>query len=104
VQRLTVQLGGGLAVGIAESTFTFADRTSTSAGSTQAFGAGNGNGSMAGFYGEAGLAYQVVPGASVFGGGQFEYLGEFKQSVAGRTAELDLRQSVYFVVGVRLEF
>jgi hypothetical protein len=104
VQQLAIQVGGGLAVGVADSTFTFADTTRTSAATVQATGVGNSTASMVGFYGEAGLAYHLVPGASIFGGGQFQYLGEFNQNVAGRAAQIDLRQSIYFVVGVQLHF
>lgn len=104
VQRLALQFSGGLAAGVADSTFSFADTTTTSGGRVQASGTGNSTSTKIGFYGEAGLAYQIVPEASIFAGGQFQYLGEFNQNLAGRTAEMDLRHSYYFVVGVQLHF
>ncbi len=104
MQRLALQVGGGLAVGVADSTFSFAETTSTPAGSGQSIGSGNRTGSMIGFYGEAALAYELMAGASIFGGGQFQYLGEFNQNVAGHAAQLDLRHSIYFVAGVQLHF
>lgn len=105
VHGLSFQAGGGLAVGLAESTFSFADTTSIAGGAVQTTGIGNNNSrTMVGFYGEAGLAYLVAPGVSLFGGGQFQYLGEFEQKVAGRVAQLDLRHSVYLLAGVQLHF
>jgi hypothetical protein len=102
--RLSFQAGGGLAAGVAESTFSFADTTSISAANLQTKGIGNSNSTMVGFYGEAGLSFLVAPGVSIFGGGQFQYLGEFDQKLAGREAQLDLRHSVYFLAGVQLHF
>jgi len=104
VHRLALEVGGGLAAGVADSTFSFADTTTTSGGSIQASGSGNSTSTKIGFYGEVGLAYQILSEASIFAGGQFQYLGEFNQSLAGRTAEMDLRHSYYFVVGLQLHF
>jgi hypothetical protein len=104
IQRLTLQVGGGLAAGVADSTFSFADTTTSSSETVQTVGVSNSTSSRIGFYGEAGLAYQILPGASIFGGGQFQYLGEFHQQNAGQIAEMDLRRSIYFVVGVQLHF
>jgi hypothetical protein len=104
VPQLALQVGGGLAAGVADSTFSFADTTTTSVRTFQDSGSGNSTSTKVGFYGEVGLAYQIVPDASIFGGGQFEYLGEFNQSLDGRVAEMDLRHSFYFVVGVQWHF
>jgi hypothetical protein len=104
VQQLALQVGGGFAAGVADSTFSFADTTTTSGGTVQASGSGNHTSAKVGFYGEVGLAYHIVPDASIFGGGQFEYLGEFNQDLGGRVAEMDLRHSYYFVVGVQFHF
>jgi hypothetical protein len=104
VQRLTIQIGGGLAAGLVDSTFFFSDTTLTSAGIEQAAGRGQNTESLLGFYGEAGLAYQVLPQTSLFAAGQFQYLGEVQQSAASRSVQLDLRRSVYFVVGAQLHF
>jgi hypothetical protein len=103
-ERLTFQVGSGFAAGLVDSTFSSSDTTTTSAGKVQAAGTGQRTGSLVGFYGEAGLAYQVVHDASVFAGWQFQYLGEFNQNSAGRVAQLDLRRSIYFVVGVQWHF
>jgi hypothetical protein len=105
VERLTFQVGAGVAAGLVDSTFSFSDTTAmTSAGSVRSTGSGQKTGSLLGFYGEAGMAYQLLPRASIFAGGQFQYLGEFNQSVGGRAAQLDLRRSIYLVVGVQWHF
>jgi hypothetical protein len=104
VPQLALQVGGGLALGVADSTFSFADTTTTSGGTFQASGSGDSTSTKVGFYGEVGLAYQLVPDGSIFAGGQFEYLGEFNQNLDGRVAEMDLRHSFYFVVGVQWHF
>lgn len=104
VQRLTLQVGTGVAAALVDSTFSFADTTLTSSGKLQSAGTGQRTGSLAGFYAEAGLAYQVAPSASVFAGGQFQYLGEFNQNTSDRGAQLDLRRSIYFIMGVQWHF
>ncbi len=104
VAQLTCQVGGGLAVGLVHSTFSFSDTTVTSAGALGATGSNQRTDSLVGFYAEAGLAYQIIPEASLFAGGQFQYLGDFNQSAAGRNAQLDLRRSIFFVVGVQWHF
>lgn len=104
LDRLTLQVGSGVAVGLVDSTFSFSDNTVTSAGTAQATGTGQSTESLVGFYGEAGLAYRVLRTTSIFAGGQFEYLGEFNQNVAGRGAQLDLKRSLYLVVGVQWRF
>jgi hypothetical protein len=102
--QITWQVGGGLAAGFAESTFSFSETTTTVAGAVVASGSDHRLESLVGFYAELGLAYQVMPEASFFAGGQFQYLGEFSQNAAGRTAQLDLRESAFFVVGVQWHF
>lgn len=104
VKNLSFQIGGGVAAGLVDSTFSFEDTTTTSSGRRQTYGSGDKSEVLAGFYGEAGLGYQFVPHASLFAGGQFEYLGQFSQNVSGREAELNLRKSVYLVFGVQWHF
>jgi hypothetical protein len=103
-QALSFQIGAGLAAGLVDSTFSFSDTTSTVAGRVQTIGSGQKTGSLVGFYGEAGLAYQLVERAALFAGGQFEYLGDFNQTVGSRGVQLDLRRSAYLVLGVRWDF
>jgi hypothetical protein len=104
VDQLTCQVGGGLAVGLVDSTFSFSDTTTTVAGAVPAAGGNQQTDAMVGFYAEAGLAYQIMPEASLFTGAQLQCLGEFNQSAAGREAQLDLRRSIFFVLGVQWHF
>ena len=104
VSKVTVQLGGGVAAGLVDSTFTFSDSTSTAGGVSKASGSNQTTDALVGFYGEAGLAYHIMPSASLFAGGQFQYLGQFNQTAEGRQAQLDLRRSIFFVVGVQWHF
>lgn len=104
VQRLSIQVGAGVAAGLVDSTFSFSDTTTTSGGTTQSAGSGSSTGALLGFYGEVGLACRVLSRTSVFAGGQFEYLGRFDQTVADRSAELDLRRSLYLMVGLQWQF
>ena len=92
-KRLSVELGGGLAVGVVDSTFAVNETTSTSS-----------TGCQVGAYAEAGLAYRVCDAASLFAGAQFQYLGNFNQSVGGYNAQLDLSQSIFCVLGFEFHF
>jgi hypothetical protein len=94
-KRLSVELGGGLAVGVVDSTFAVNETTTTSTSRT---------GCQAGAYAEAGLAYRVCPAASLFGGAQFQYLGDFNQNIGGHSAQLDLSQSIFCVLGFEFHF
>lgn len=96
VKNLAIELSGGLAVGVVDSTFAFAETGSS--GSTRDAGC------QVGAYAEAGLSYRVCQAASLFAGGQFQYLGDFNQSLGGHSAQLDLSQSVFCVFGLRFHF
>ena len=102
-RRLSLELGGGLAVGLADSTFEFHDTTPNTLGGPS-FGSTSDTGWLVGAYAEAGLAYRVAKAASLFAGAEFQYLGDFKQSVGGRSAQLDLSQSIFCLVGFELHF
>jgi hypothetical protein len=104
VGQLDFQVSGGLAIGLVDSRFSFSDTTTTAAGAVQAAGANHRIDSLVGFYAEAALAYRIMPEGSLFAGGQFQYLGDFTQTAGGRGAQLDLRQSIFFIVGVQWHF
>ena len=82
-------------VGVVDSTFAVNETTTTSTSRT---------GCQAGAYAEAGLAYRVCPAASLFGGAQFQYLGDFNQNIGGHSAQLDLSQSIFCVLGFEFHF
>lgn len=102
--RLSAELGGGLAFGVVDGTFAFNETTTTTLGATSSSGSTSRTGCQVGAYAEAGLAYRVCRAASLFGGVQFQSLGNFNQSVGGRGAQLDLSQSVFCVLGIEFRF
>jgi hypothetical protein len=104
VKGLSLEVGGGLAVGIVDSTFAFSETTTTSAGSSLSSASVHDTGVQIGAYAEAGLAYRLCTVASVFAGAQFQYLGDFNQNVAGRSVQLDLSQSVFVILGLQFHF
>ena len=104
VRPITFQVGAGFAGGLVDSTFSFSENTTTSLGAVQAEGSTQRTDALAGFYAEAGLTCRVLSKTSLFAGGQFEYLGRFNQTAATRTVELDLRRSVFLLVGLQWDF
>jgi hypothetical protein len=101
---ITFQVGAGFAGGLVDSTFSFSDNTTTSVGAVRAEGSTQRTDSLAGFYAEAGLNCRILSKTSLFAGGQFEYLGRFNQTAATRTVQLDLRRSLYLLVGLQWDF
>ncbi|HUD83625.1 MAG TPA: hypothetical protein VMQ67_08985, partial [Candidatus Saccharimonadales bacterium] len=97
--RLSLQASGGLAVGIVDGHFTFADTTPV-----YASGSDTRTGVLLGGYAEGGLAYRFNKSISIYTGVQFEYLGNFNQSADGRTAQLDLGQTIFYELGLQLHF
>lgn len=104
VDRLRLNFGGGLALGYADSTFSFAEATATAAGTVTRSGSNSHSEALVGAYAQAGLAYRFSCPLSAFAGAQFQYLGDFSQSAAGHTAQLDLRRSVFFLAGLVWHF
>jgi hypothetical protein len=104
-KKLTLQLGGGLALGVVDSEFSFYEQV-TSAGSVVASSSGSSQNTdlLAGAYAEARLAYRLCARTDAFVGAQFQYLGNFKQRAAGKEAELDLGQTVFFLAGFQVRF
>jgi hypothetical protein len=100
--RFSVQGGGGLAVGLVDSHFTFNENSGP--GSASVSGGNNRTGFVAGAYAEAGFAYRICHSTSIFTGAQFEYLGDFSQNVDGRTAQLKLGQNIFYELGVQWQF
>jgi hypothetical protein len=103
-KRFSVEAGGGLAVGLVDSGFSFTEISATSSGAAAASGSGNQTGFVVGAYVEAGFAYRICHSASIFTGAQYEYLGNFQQSADGRSAELNFGQSIFYELGVEWHF
>jgi hypothetical protein len=103
-QRLSFEAGGGLALGIVDSTFAFNETVPTGGGSASVAGGATDAGVQAGVYLEGGFAYRLTHSYSIYGGAEFEYLDSFDQGVDGHHVELDLSQSVFFVLGMQFHF
>jgi hypothetical protein len=101
-KRFSLQAGGGGAVGLVDSRFTFTEYSAT--GAAPVFGANNRTGFVGGAYAEAGFAYRFYRSASVFTGAQFEYLGDFEQTADGRSAKLHLGQTIFYEIGLQWQF
>jgi hypothetical protein len=99
-KRFSFQGGGGLALGLVDSDFTFAE----SNGHILVSGANTSTGFVAGAYAEGGFAYRFSHGISVFTGAQFEYLGDFQQSDGTRSAQLKLGQTIFYELGLEWQF
>ncbi len=97
-RRFSVQGSGGLALGVVDSHFTFTDS------SLGVSGSGTHTGVLPGGYAELGFAYRVSRTASIYTGAQFEYLGDFRQSANGRSAELQLGATIFYELGVEFHF
>lgn len=104
VSRLTLQLGGGLAVGIVDSTFSFAETITSAASAVQTSGKNSRSDALVGAYAEAGLVYRVSRPVSAFASAQFQYLGDFNQIAAGQGAQLELSRSVFLLTGIKWHF
>jgi hypothetical protein len=104
LKRLSLQLSGGLALGVADSTFSFSETTATAAGVVSASGSRHDTGFLVGAYAEAGLAWRFWRSASVFAGVEFQYLGDFQQNAADRISQLDLGQAIFCKAGLQWRF
>jgi hypothetical protein len=102
--RLSLELGAGLALGVIDSSFSFNETTSSSLGTVSAAGKTHDYGFQAGAYGEASVAYRVWRSARLLAGLEFQYLGDFQQSTQGRTAQLDLGQTLFLKCGFEWRF
>jgi hypothetical protein len=99
---LSVQVGGGLAVGVVDGHFTFSEFGAP--GAPGVSGSDTHTGVNPGAYGELGLAFRLCHSASIFTGVQYEYLGDFQQTAAGRTADLDLGATIFYELGFQWHF
>jgi hypothetical protein len=86
--RLSLEVGAGLALGVVDSTFSFNETTSSSLGTASATARTHDNGFQAGAYGEAAVAYRVWRSARIIGGRpQPDTLPEVRFRVALLTLE-----------------
>jgi hypothetical protein len=89
-----------LAVGIVDSDFSFNENS----GGAASFGKVSNSGGLVGGYAEVDFAYRVCHAASIFTGAQFQDLGHFDQSLAGRSSRLDFGQTIFYELGFDWNF
>ncbi len=103
-ERLSLDLGGGLAFGIVDSEFEFREAVTVGAATAKSAGHDSQTDFLAGGYVGAQLGWQVFDHVSLFTGAQYQPLGSFTQKVAGKKAELDLVNPVFLSAGLRFSF
>jgi hypothetical protein len=101
-KRFSVQAGGGVVMGIADSEFDYVEFGAP--GTPSVTGNSSHTGLNLGAYGELGFAFKLSSSTSLFTGAQYEYLGNFNQSSSGHSAELDLGSTIFYEFGLQWHF
>ncbi len=104
--KLSLHLSGGLAVGIVDANANWSETITLpgGGGSTTTSGSGSDTQVMWGYYVGLDGTYRFNDHWGVDLGVQFQDLGTYDHNFGGRTAELDLSQSVFINVGVSYSF
>jgi hypothetical protein len=105
-EQFTILLTGGLAVGLVHANESWKQTLvldGTGSASTTA-GGGSDTGLLWGWYAGATANYKFNEHWGVSAGVQFQDLGIYNHNFGGRTAQLDLSQSVFLEVGVSYSF
>jgi len=105
-QQFTILLTGGLAIGLVNANESWKQTLTLDGGggSSTTSGSGSNVDLLWGWYFGAAAHYQFSQHWGVAAGLQFQDLGTYQQSFSGRTAQLDLSQSVFFELGVSYSF
>ncbi len=101
--RATVSLSGGLALALVYGEFSFTE-TIAQPSVPGASGSGSDHDLLVGGYVAGNIAYKLAADWDVFGGVQFQKVGQYSLSAHGETAVLNLDQSIFVVVGVSYAF
>lgn len=104
--KLSLHLTGGLAVGIVDANANWKEIFTPpgGGGSTTAFGGGGDTQVLWGYYAGLDAAYQFNEHWGVDVGLQFQDLGIYGHNFGGRTAQLNLSQSLFIQAGVSYSF
>jgi hypothetical protein len=98
--NMAFSFSAGLAVACVDSDFGFTEAvTIPGVGMQSHAGSGNRSEALVGYYIGGLLSIAVSQQLSLFIGGQWQDVGEFQQTVGGKTATLDLGKSVFLTVG-----
>jgi hypothetical protein len=104
-KRWSGRLGGGLALAVADTKYSFNETIHFGGGQTvNNAGSSEGASFQAGGYLEGKLLYAMTPRTSLFAGAQYEYLGTFSRNAGNEQAQLDTSSSVYVLFGVQFNF
>ena len=99
-ENWTISASGGLALGLLNARTEW-DLT---VGGTPSSGRGSDFNLLWGFYLGGNATYRLSEKWSVTGGVQFQTLGKYEQTVAGRKVEVDFSKSIFVNVGVTYQF
>jgi hypothetical protein len=104
-QRLNATVGGGLALAYVTGDFNYSQAMTVS-GITpfQVSSSDSSSDWLFGGYVSAGLSFELTREASLDAGVQYFSLGQFNQQAAGRSAQLDLRNSLFLTLGFGVRF
>lgn len=102
-QKGRLSLSGGLSLAYVMSDFEF-NESMTSPMASSLSGGGSDSDLLVGAYIAGDASYEFAKAWDVFGSVQFQYLDKYSQTVAGRTAVLDMTKSVFVAVGINYSF
>jgi hypothetical protein len=98
-------LGGGVSLGLMDSEFSFNETVAIQGlGRQSHIGRDRENAFLYGGYVRGQVNFHLSKRASLFGGVEFNHLGAFDQTVAGKNAHLNLGAGVYLSGGFGLSF
>jgi hypothetical protein len=105
-EKLSLHLTGGLAVGILNASANWKETVTLDGGlgSTTSSGSGTDTSVLWGYYFGLDAVYQINERWGVDVGVQFQDLGTYSHDFGGRTAELDLSNSMFIQAGISYSF
>jgi hypothetical protein len=105
-EKFSLHASGGLAVGIVDANANWKETLTLpgGGGGTTTAGGGSDTAVKWGYYIGVDAVYQLSDHWGVDAGVQFQDLGTYSHDFGGRTAQLDLSQSVYVQLGVSYSF
>lgn len=105
-EKLSLHLTGGAAIGIVDADGNWTEAFTPPGGGTtiSTYAGGHDTGVLWGFYAGADAVYQFNKSWGLDLGVQFQNLGVYDHNFGGRTAQLDLSQSVFFQAGISYSF
>jgi hypothetical protein len=102
-QQWLLSLSGGLALALVNSDFSFTE-TIALPNHPPVSAASSHNDLLIGGFVAGNVSYRVSKDWAIFGGVQFQHVGEYSHTLNGRTAVLDLTATVFVVVGASFSF